>query len=484
MSRPDWRIHAGLAFLTCVVLTAQLRPGPMYYDLGELLLYTQAILDGRTPGVDVVVNGYGPGRYLLLAGIIATTGLSPLAAAWGVFVALRVALSSLLWELGRRVLPARLAWVPVGLMLLAPGPPHKGFFLVGSVALALASLPLLDRPDRRALLRFGAVVGVAALFRLDLGLFGALLLTGFALRARSLRLWLTGAAIPAVVLALLFLVPAALGVLGPVVEQVTHDVLVNQRVPWPTFPTPLELVTAPSISRALLWAPLLVLGGLAVSLRRSARPADWLLLALGVLVANQVRMKPDFGHLLQTGPILWTCAALLATRLGRGGPLVLLGLAGALGLATATEQRGSPYTGAWTIPAVHTDRLETAAGTLTAAEGEAEALRRILAWVDDREGTLWIPANEPLLYALSGRHDRVGVVGVLYVAGEPARQADLIARLERVQPDLAIVKDTTMEGPTRRLAVAAPPVARWLEDHFVEEVRVGDWSLRRRRQER
>lgn len=478
----DWRVHLGLAVLTVAVLGLQLRPGPMYYDLGELLLYTQAVLDGRTPGVDVVVNGYGPGRYLLLAVLIAVTGMSPLAAAWAVFVALRVVLSSLLWELGRRMLPTRWAWVPVAGMLLAPGPPHKGFFLVGTVALALAARPLLRDPDRRALLRFGAVVGVAAVFRLDLGLFGALLLTGFAVRARSARLWLTGAAIPAGVLLLLVAVPAAMGVLGPVLSQVAHDVLVNQRVPWPTFPSPGELVTTPSVSRALLWAPVVILGGLALSLRRGGRPAEWLLVVLGVLVANQVRMKPDFGHLLQTGPILWTCAALLGARLGRSGAALVAVLGGSLVVATAMEQRGSPYTGAWTIPLVHTEPVETRAGTLWAARGEAEGLRGVLRWVEAREGDLWIPANEPLLYALTGRPDRVGVVGLLYVADDPERQADLLARLERARPTLAVFRDTTMEGPTRHLRRAAPPVAGYLDVRYVEELRIGEWSLRVRRE--
>ena len=87
-----WLERGAVVLVTLAVILPQANPGPMLYDLGELLLYTDAVVRGRLPGVDFVVNGYGPGRYVLLAALT-TLGFSPLAAATFVFLALRVALS-------------------------------------------------------------------------------------------------------------------------------------------------------------------------------------------------------------------------------------------------------------------------------------------------------------------------------------------------------------------------------------------------------
>ena len=488
-----WLERGAVVLVTLAVILPQANPGPMLYDLGELLLYTDAVVRGRLPGVDFVVNGYGPGRYVLLAALT-TLGFSPLAAATFVFLALRVALSLALLSIGRRVLPGRWRFVPIALVLLAPGPMHKGFFLLGTAMLAWFGLRCLDAPpsdrDRRAI-ELGACVGLVALFRLDLGLFGALLLLFLAAVGarrgdpRALRQLLLASGPPAVVLLGLIGLFVGLGTLGPVLDQVLHDVLVNQRVPWPAFPTPAELLDDWRWSRGLLWLPALVLLTTAALLVRHGTPATWLVLFLALLAQNQVRMKPELGHLFQAGPLLWVAAAWLLARLPRPAGLALLGgLLAWLTAAIAVEHPRSPYVGSFTNAFVRSAH-STPAGTLRMTAEEEADLAPVLAWLERQPpgDALWVPANEPLLYALSGRPDVVGVVGVLYVADDPERQQDLLDRVERARPSLAVVRDSSMEGPTRRLSVAAPSVWTYLDATYVEAERIGDWSLRRRKVE-
>ena len=504
-------IHAALAVVTLGVFVPHHGRGLMLYDLGELLLYTQAFLDGRTPGTDFVVNGYGPGRYLLIAALSTVTGAAPLATAFSVFIALRVGISALAFELAHRLLgPRWTPWAlfPPALLLIAPGPLHKGFFLLGSLALGLGVVWLLEHPTRRRTLGFGVLVAVCALFRVDLGLFGALALALVSAQVGSLAAFGWGAVAPALGWGLLVggLLAAGDGVLATVAGQVQHDVLMNQTIAFPTFPGPVELVASPSLDRALLWLPFVVLAlGVWCFLRLSrerARPFLVVLL-LAVLTCNQVRMKPEFGHLLQSGPLLWVVLAVAAARawgerstggtaegppLGRRlgalvpGTIALL-VPVLLVVNTVGSHFGSVYTGSFTIPVERSQALETVAGTLLLADHETEQIAPLLQALERApRGALWVPSNQPLLHALSGREEVTGYVGVLYVAHSDARQADLLRRLEETRPPVAVFVDDSMEGPERALRNAAPPVFAYLREHYAERERHGEFVVMVRRQ--
>lgn len=491
--------HGALALLTLVVFLPHHSRGLMLYDLGELLLYVQAFLDGDTPGIDFVVNGYGPGRYLLIAGLSELFGAAPLSVAFGVFIALRVAITSATYELALRLLgPRWTPWAlfPVALLLLAPGPLHKGFFQLGTVTLMLGALMLQRSPSAGRALGLGGVIAMCALFRLDLGLFGALMLGAVAVMTRSPRTFAWGALAPLLGCVTLAgsLVMAGDGVLSTVAGQVWHDVAVNQTISFPTFPGPVDQIVEHSLDRLLLWLPFALYGGLLwltlwgpVDAGRGS-PKLKLLLLLGVLTCNQVRMKPEFGHLLQAGPLMWMAAAALAARLGRGSRLgkavtaLVLLLPLALLANTVGHHSGSVYTGSFTIPMKRNHLLPTAAGTLSVADYERDEVGPVLSAIGRAPaGPLWVPSNQPLLHALSGREDGTGYVGVLYVAGSPEREADLIARLERSKPTVAVFLDDSMEGPERRLSSAAPRVHAYLLKTFVEVEKLGEYSILHRK---
>jgi hypothetical protein len=96
-------------------------------------------------------------------------------------------------------------------------------------------------------------------------------------------------------------------------------------------------------------------------------------------------------------------------------------------------------------------------------------------------GPLWVPTNQPLYFALSGRPDVTGHVGVVYYKGNLARQIEIIGRLEESRPRLAVFVDDSIEGPSLRLAKAAPQIYSYLMTHYAPLVTYGNHQLMKRR---
>jgi hypothetical protein len=495
-------LHLCVALLTLGTVVPTLGHGLMLYDLGELAFYVDAIRAGGTPGVDFVVNGYGPGRYYLLAGIVSLFP-TPLLAYSVTFLVLRLVTSALLLELGLRLLPRSWALLPVAAILVAPGPLHKGFFAVATLALALAAVAYLQRTSAARALAFGVVLAATALFRVDLGLFGGLVWLALASRAHQQQRW-QGRQFVLGMLPLLAGALAALGgflalyggaALSAVWAQVWADAAMNQSVDLPTFPGPAQLLGPGWLDALFLWLPLAVYpllcwrwwrGGPVLGEPRgepkgpgeSPREA-WLALGLlGVLVCNQVRMKPEFGHLLQAGPLLYLAFALLGAEWSarRAATARRWGLAEGLGLALPVLllanalffHRGDLYTGSVTIPWQRDLVLQTPFGSARLGSGERATLGPLLAYLE-REvptGPLWVPTHQPLLYALSGRADVTGVPALAYYAQHPLRQEQILAALEADLPEVVVFVDNTIEGPRLLLKNAAPRVHAWLQERY------------------
>ena len=508
--------HFALAIVTLLVFLPQRARGLMLYDLGEVTFFVDALRRGLVPGAEFAVNAYGPGRYGMFAWLTAHIDLPDLSVYTATFVGLRMLISALALEVGLRLLPGRRRpWIllPLFLLLAVPGPLHKGFFLAGSLALALGLLAYLEQPSRARALAFGLLLPAVALFRLDLGGFGALVFCFAALGDRRRLPHLVLGWGPLLVGAGLVLTTTAAmgpGVLGAVMGQLLDDIVKNQTIAWPTFPLPWELFADPSLDRALLYLPIVIYGGLLLALLRSARwgfavdPEDRrrlaTLLVLGVLTCNQVRMKPEFGHLLQAGPLMWMTLAVLLSRLAHGwpsadatrgdGPLGVVGavsvaivVAGMLLTNTIGAHRGSIYTGSWTIPEDRTFVLDTPLGRAWLNEGEFRELHALLTYLKEEAppGALWVPTNQPLLYALAARPDVTGHLGVVYYADNPDREHLLMDRLEASAPPVAVFVDDSIEGPERTLERAAPRVHSYLLTQYTEVERFGRFRVMLRR---
>jgi hypothetical protein len=140
------------------------------------------------------------------------------------------------------------------------------------------------------------------------------------------------------------------------------------------------------------------------------------------------------------------------------------------------------YTGSFTIPWGRDHSVETALGPLdvnASEQAEVGAMLETLAAFPP--GPLWVPANQPLYFGLTGRADVTGHVGVVYYAGNLERQIEIIARLERERPRLAIFVDDSIEGSSLRLVNAAPQIYSYLMKNYAPLVTYGGHQLMKRR---
>ena len=123
----------------------------------------ERIVDGQLPYRDFYAN-YGPGQYFLIGGLDWLFGPSLLT--WRILrVLLDAGVAVLAYALVRRDAPEPLAlgaWLAVAAAMAFPSIPHPN-----PTALALAFGGLLLAPRRPGLA--GALAGLAAVFRLDLG---------------------------------------------------------------------------------------------------------------------------------------------------------------------------------------------------------------------------------------------------------------------------------------------------------------------------
>jgi hypothetical protein len=242
----------------------------------------------------------------------------------------------------------------------------------------------------------------------------------------------------------------------------------------------LEIVAGPSMPSLLLL--LLLAAAVAVLLLRSALGkfdgADgraWISVAIAGIAFRGVLGRADAGHLALYGVFAGLPAAWLLHRASRsvngrvaltGAMLVLLAplrpldtlsleLRAVAGAARERERRAEeglhlPRTGGATLP--------------PAQAGEVTALRR---YFDARLApgeTFFDFGNEPGLYFLLGRRMPVPFASVPSYES-PARQDEVIARLEREQPPLAVLASGTgrdsFDGVSSR--ERAPRVAAYLD---------------------
>src|SRR5215207_1029384 len=137
-------------------------------DEGLVLQAAARIGEGQLPYRDFYAN-YGPGQYFLAGGLDALFGPSLLT--WRVVrVALDATVAVLAYALARRDAPEPLAlaaWLAVAAAMAFPTIPHPN---PAALALGFGALLLAGRAPVGA----GALAGLAAVFRFDLGLGAAL----------------------------------------------------------------------------------------------------------------------------------------------------------------------------------------------------------------------------------------------------------------------------------------------------------------------
>lgn len=233
------------------------------YDEAILLVGGRLVADGAVPHRDFYAN-YGPAQFYVLAGLFKLFGPSFLAAR--IYDTLiRAAIVALSYRmLAPRARPAITIAATIAVAAWMLGSVTYLYPMFPTLLLALLATHILggqgDRqPGTRRLLAAGAVTGLTALFRYDVGFFllaahalGLLVIqwggeggAAARLRAFALALLSYGAGT-----ALLFLPAAALLILAGAGPGFVHDILVYSPTYYPRmrslpFPGPAELLASP-----------------------------------------------------------------------------------------------------------------------------------------------------------------------------------------------------------------------------------------------
>ena len=343
------------------------------HNLIDLALPAQdgaRILEGEVYGRDFIAP-YGPARYYLIAGVfyLFGTGLYPLNL---LFLAVSGLNTGLTYLTARRLVPRCWALMAAGLVMMAHGSLHKGFFLFSGLLVAWALLGFVAAGGRHRALALGLALGFAGLFRWDVGLAGLVATTVIVFvlvvtkaldkEVRPPRMFveiLLG-------FGLIFApIPIALAIAGRLSTLVEATVRRSSAggVANRDYESWFALFTAPD-PRARLFSIIVIvlLAGLVAlipasvaAFRRGAyrRATGLLALFLTALpLLHQVHLIIRFNRLLQAGPLLftawavtlsllWRRAAKVRSRLTR--PLAQSGIA-AVALAFAGLLGGYLYT--------------------------------------------------------------------------------------------------------------------------------------------
>jgi len=464
----------------------------MLLEVGEISFVVDKLLAGLVAGRDFAVPSGGPGSYLLFATL--TELFSPfLESYWSVVLFLRVGVSALALELGRRILPFAWPVLPLACLLVAPGPLSSSFFVAGTLSLALAFVHYLRAPGWRRAMALGLVVLGVGFFCLDLGVFGVFGTAAVCLSSKRRRPHLSFGLLPP--LAALALALSSSGVEAEALAAMAGRVWVEGvgvAAGSSAHPGGRHLV--------FLGLPLVVYVVLLVRWRRPTRePAAPLLLAgLGILVLRPLGGAMDFAGFLDAAPLLYFAVALVLSGPREGSDDLPAGgrspkatglavaLAALLPIALATHtgaaHRGLLHTGSWTIPHERTVLLETRIGSAWLTPAEHAELEPLLVWLerDAPPGPLWVPTDQPLYYALSGRPDVTGHASLDSYADSEADQDRVLSRLQRARPPVAVVRPPVPSGADGgpspgegRLEAAAPRVHAYLVEHYEEVRRFG-----------
>lgn len=472
------------------------------WDVGELHFYSRRILDGAVPGRDYVVSAYGPLNYGIAAVVLSFGGSVLLHWDW-LFLVLRIGATLVLLRIGQHVGLGAWAVLPPILAAAVPGPLHKASYVLAATVVGWLFVTAGDR--RIGEWRRGVVLAPILAVRPDLFAFaigGITVLRGSEIRvagaepstgrelARCLGRW----AGPGLMVALLWLLSLWLRddrAPGLVFGQVLRDALANQRIAEPRFPGPVDLLRGIHPDGLWLWLLPFAAGTLLLTWfrGRTSRAVALPLLLFLAVVANQVRMKADLSHLLQTGPALWL-VAVVVVRAWTGAAAITIRRAVAVGLALApvafgaalvADHPGDPYAGGVALRGTPARTMWTALGPLRVAEETAQWLEPALLWMRDvvPEGPIWVPTYQPLLPALAGRPTYGAAPGLLYWANDDAGRAALLDDLDRGPPAAVLFIDDSPEGPALHLGIAAPELKAWMDRNTRITRRFGPAEARR-----
>jgi hypothetical protein len=475
----------GLFVLGALMSGLTIRWGINPHDEGLMLQAGERIADGQLPYRDFYAN-YGPGQYFLIAGLDELFGPSLLA--WRVLrVLLDATVGVLAYALARRDASEPLAlgaWLAVAAAMAFPSIPHPN-----PTGLALGFGALLLARRRPALA--GALAGLTAVFRLDLG---AAVLAGVALLAEGRRA-IGRAALAAAVTAVVLMAPVVLAAPGDFWDQTIGfalDEQGRQRLPLPGAwdggfePNKILQHYFPYVllAAAALW--------LVVAVRERLPARLWAAAPLAAAGVLYLLARADVFHLVPLAvalPVMLATAAEAVRRAGRTVWTVALVLALGLIAIQGLDRKRIQLLDPPPLAAIDVD----VADGVEAPPAEARALSELTRYVRERvpPGEPIFVANprfdlvrvgNPLVYVLVGRPNptRYDVMQPGVVTTAPV-QREIVRDLERARPRVVIrwlspLADEREDNDAGRSS-GVRILDRYLDEAYRPERRFGEYEV-------
>lgn len=475
-SWPFMAVIAALGMVICLLaFLAEGRLGFNLWDEGYLWYGVQRVLHGEVPIRDFI--SYDPGRYYWVAGllwlfnahgIVAVRAATALFSALGVLAAalvvLRGSTSSGLVRLG-------LCAMAIMLCLLWMVPWWKGYDAAISIILVASLARVLTRPSPSRFFVHGVVIGLAAVFGRNHGLYGVvacLLATPVLMLCvdppawhRCIPAWLVGVVVGFSPILLGLVLDRQFAAMFWESIRFTLFEYRGTNLPLPV-PWPWTVHGGGTLTQALLtrWAtgciflllPLFCVAGVMVAVlrlrrdRRIVHPEFVACVATAIPYLNVAFSRADVSHLAQAiCPLLIGVLIFPLRGLGQallrcvGLPLfVAASLMTALQLHPWYQARTQP---GWHIVDVRGDALCMSEAAAIPVEVVEDLAHRYVS----SSGTLLAAPVWPGAYALLGLKSPVREIYPLFPRSERFQRQE-IDRLQRNRPSLVLVYDIAVDG--------------------------------------
>jgi hypothetical protein len=329
--RGEWMITAGVAAVSLLFHLIYFRHGVQnLVDLGVACVDAERILDGQVPGRDFL-EPYGPARFYItaLAFWIGGRSLLTFSVVCLIFLTLK---DAIVYRASRVLLSRPFALFVAALSIMVHGPLHKVFLTFAAMLVLWPALALAVRPRSSTAFALGLCVAAAGCFRYDAGaagLIASIMLIALLPRAgpasdpgrtRAAGCFLAGLAALGGPAAFLYLHGVDLAVFfGHHLKRLHSLEQANAGAPGP-LDLPASSLPEERLLGFLLLALALVAAAVAVQAFRLLRRegahrrtalALLVLLAMSLLLYNQVRLGVKFSRLGQIAPPYFMAFAFL-----------------------------------------------------------------------------------------------------------------------------------------------------------------------------
>jgi hypothetical protein len=168
LSQREWIYPAVILVAGFVYYVSYFNYGISLSDEGFFVYGAERVLRGQLPMSDFI--SYPPGSYFLLALLFKIFGIHLLVSRL-MEMAFLILNGIMLFYIGKRLMPDRMALIPSFVLIAFPGPWHKVFFTFGLLLPLVALFRFLEKESPIRILVVGWCLGTVSIFKLESALF-------------------------------------------------------------------------------------------------------------------------------------------------------------------------------------------------------------------------------------------------------------------------------------------------------------------------